>query len=114
MVSSCDSLDCTGGEYNIDLDSFYYQEDPWATRYPIVVNIFDDMPCTPVHNSIQHNTFCALNLSFGLFYDEVGETNIIGDNVRAGDCDSDDDTTTRDIVFRDFSQDGDVRKPQVA
>ena len=102
-----------GADYNDDLNSFNYQEDPWASRYPIVVNIFEDMPCTPVHNSIQHNRYCAINGTFGEIYAEADTTNTINDNSRADDCASDDDAYARSIIFRDMSADGRIMKPKV-
>ena len=64
------------------------------------------MPCTPVHNSIQHNRYCVINGAFGNFYAEANSTNIIDDNILTEDSVSDDDTATGCVVFRDMPQDG--------
>jgi hypothetical protein len=37
----------------MELNSFGYQIEPWASRYPNLVSIMDDRPCTPVHNVIE-------------------------------------------------------------
>lgn len=47
-----------GGNFNQDLDSFNYQQPPWSTAYPWLVNVFSDSPCTPVGNIIQYNYYC--------------------------------------------------------
>jgi hypothetical protein len=41
------------GTLHMELNSFGYQIEPWASRYPNLVSIMDDRPCTPVHNVIE-------------------------------------------------------------
>ena len=67
------------------------------------MNIFDDMPCTPVHNSIQHNRYCSLSTGFGDFYAEAYSTNTIGDNLRSDACASDDDVVASGKLARGFN-----------
>jgi parallel beta-helix repeat protein len=77
-----------GGSLEQDLESFNYQENPWASRYPEVVNIYSDQPCTPIHNSIQNNQYCDVG-AFSEFYDGAYDTNTIANNEVAEDCDDD-------------------------
>jgi hypothetical protein len=46
------------GQFQQDLDQFNYQEPPWSTEYPWLVNVFNNSPCTPVGNIIQYNLYC--------------------------------------------------------
>ena len=35
-----------------------YKQPPYATRYPEIVNIYEDHPCLPVGNVIENNRWC--------------------------------------------------------
>lgn len=41
------------------LKSVNYQNPPWSTHYPELVNIYKDHPCVPVYNEIVDNTYCG-------------------------------------------------------
>lgn len=41
------------------LKSVNYQNPPWSTHYPELVNIFKDHPCIPVYNEVTSNTYCG-------------------------------------------------------
>jgi len=41
------------------LDSMPYRTEPWASRYPKLVNILDDEPALPKGNVIARNIFCG-------------------------------------------------------
>jgi len=47
-----------GAKFNQQLDSVHYQQPPWSTHYPNLVNIFNDHPCLPVNNTVVDNVYC--------------------------------------------------------
>jgi len=51
--------DCTppNGQFWKELDGLNFRKPPYASRYPELLHI--DRPCVPVHNKIQHNTWCG-------------------------------------------------------
>ena len=76
---------CTGGPgscFKAQLEAVHYQQPPWSTRFPEVVDIFaEGDPCVPVDNDISDNTYChqgSLNKSRPL-----GFTNVDADTVRS-------------------------------
>eukprot|EP00118_Oscarella_pearsei_P002836 m.11847 g.11847 ORF g.11847 m.11847 type:complete len:635 (+) comp23645_c0_seq2:250-2154(+) len=51
--------DCQpGGMFEQQLKSVNYQQPPWSTAYPELLDIFDDHPCVPVHNVVKDNVYC--------------------------------------------------------
>ena len=36
-----------------------YQNPPWSTAYPEIVNIAEEQPCVPVFNVIENNQYCG-------------------------------------------------------
>ena len=48
------------------LEALHYQQPPYSTHYPEIVNIYDDHPCVPIRNVIEDNIWChsgSLNVS---------------------------------------------------
>ena len=66
MNSSCNSISLCifalfilqGGMFDQQLKSVNWQQPPWSTHYPELVNIFQDHPCVPAYNNISHNEYC--------------------------------------------------------
>ena len=48
-----------GGMFEDQLKSVNYQNPPWSTHYPELVNIFKDHPCTPVYNEVTDSEYCG-------------------------------------------------------
>ena len=76
---------CTGGPsscFKAQLEAVHYQQPPWSTRFPELVDIFaEGDPCVPVDNDISDNTYChqgSLNKTGPL-----GFTNVDADTVRS-------------------------------
>ena len=76
---------CTGGPsscFKAQLEAVHYQQPPWSTRFPELVDIFaEGDPCVPVDNDISDNTYChqgSLNNTGPL-----GFTNVDADTVRS-------------------------------
>ena len=44
--------------FDQQLKSVNWQQPPWSTHYPELVNIFQDHPCVPAYNNISHNEYC--------------------------------------------------------
>ena len=52
-----------------------YKQPPYATRYPEIVNIYEDHPCLPVGNVIENNRWCHRGSKPGAqFVDRSDET----------------------------------------
>lgn len=47
-----------GGDFEKELKSLNYQQPPWSTHYPEIINIMKDHPCVPVYNNISQNQWC--------------------------------------------------------
>ena len=47
------------------LKALNWQHPPYSTQYPEIVNIYEDHPCVPVHNTISGNTFCHVHSKAG-------------------------------------------------
>ena len=57
------------------LASLNYTHPPYSTRYPELVNIFEEQPCVPVGNEIVGNRYChTRSPSGGEFVDRSEET----------------------------------------
>jgi len=52
---------CTppNGTFFQELDALHYQQPPWSTAYPALVNISTEHPCVPVYNNITGNCYNA-------------------------------------------------------
>ena len=50
-----------GGLFEQQLKSVDYQNPPWSTHFPELVNILKDYPCTPVYNEVMNITYCGEN-----------------------------------------------------
>lgn len=48
-----------GGMFEDQLKSVNYQNPPWSTHYPELVNIFKDHPCIPVYNEVTDSEYCG-------------------------------------------------------
>ncbi|XP_062523158.1 uncharacterized protein LOC134197826 isoform X2 [Corticium candelabrum] len=53
-----------GGMFDQQLQSVNYQQPPWSTHYPELVNIFKDHPCIPVYNEVENNVYCNADGKF--------------------------------------------------
>lgn len=53
-----------GGMFDQQLQSVNYQQPPWSTHYPELVNIFKDHPCVPVYNDVENNVYCNADGEF--------------------------------------------------
>lgn len=40
------------------LEDVHYKQPPYSTRWPELVQIYQDHPCVPVGNQIENNTYC--------------------------------------------------------
>ena len=48
----------------------HYQQPPWSTAFPQLVNISQDHPCLPVYNHVEDN--CCTNCSSGFTNEDPG------------------------------------------
>ena len=84
-----DTSNCPpGGAFQIELEGYNYTHDPWLSRYPMLPGIYDDNPCTPIHNSIQGNRYCGVPL-FLEAYANASDLNTIASNSKLPDCTDD-------------------------
>ena len=57
------------------LNDANYTAPPYSTRYPELVDVYDDHPCVPVHNVIEDNTYCHTGSAAGAqFLDRDADT----------------------------------------
>ena len=78
------NVDCQKGQkFYLELQDFNYQQDPYASAYPEVVNIFNDLYCTPQHNVMRDNTFCRVTSPVFTYegYDNAESNNTVTNNV---------------------------------
>ena len=78
MADYC-TPDCTRWDcFHKELEGLDYTQPPYSTRYPELVNIYDNHPGVPINNVIEDNRFChqrSLNISSTRgFVGEHGQT----------------------------------------
>ena len=78
--AKCCQIDCdpaTGTScFHAGLVALNYTNPPYSTAYPEIVNIYNDHPCTPVHNVIEGNRWCHTNSKGGGQFLSHNETTI--------------------------------------
>jgi hypothetical protein len=66
MADYC-NYNCTGytpnaaqsaGCFKTGMEKIHYQQPPYATHYPELVNIYENHPCVPINNVIEDNVYC--------------------------------------------------------
>ena len=66
MADYC-NYNCTGytpnaaqsaGCFKTEMEKIHYQQPPYATHYPELVNIYENHPCVPINNVIEDNVYC--------------------------------------------------------
>ncbi|MER6950389.1 right-handed parallel beta-helix repeat-containing protein, partial [Nonomuraea sp. NPDC000554] len=67
-----------GGGMEKTLKEMPYRDDPWATRYPWLVNLLEDQPCVPKNNSVQRNVFA--DSPAPSIVKEAAQTGTVNDN----------------------------------
>ena len=44
--------------FRVALEAVHYQQPPYSTAFPELVNIYQDHPCLPINNVIEDNRYC--------------------------------------------------------
>jgi hypothetical protein len=61
--------------FHTSLEALNWQQPPYSVRYPEIVDIYQQRPCTPVFNVIADNTFChGKSKAGGAFIDRDAKT----------------------------------------